>query len=105
MTRAIFEPHRVADRIHKQAITGGQLRFALQHAKELDERVNSLGFVTVKAGKDPEPDRIVASLRTDEQVPRQFVSLVAALELRAVVGDEVGRIRRNLIERSEQLGN
>src|ERR1017187_7551815 len=48
-TRAIFEPRRVADRIHKQAITGGQLWFALQHAKELDKRVNSLGFVTVKA--------------------------------------------------------
>src|ERR1039458_4291798 len=49
---AIFKPRWVADRVDEQAIACSQLRLALQHVQELDERVYSLWLVTMKPGKE-----------------------------------------------------
>ena len=105
MARAVLETGRIANRIKRQIITGGQFGLGFQQFDELDDRVHAFRFVAVDAGENADADRRVAALGPDEQIARQFVGLAASLKTRLVVRHQVRRVGGDLFQRREQVGD
>ena len=103
MARAVLEARRIANRIERQVITGGQFWLGFQQFDELDNRVGAFRFVAVDAGKNADANRRVAAFRPNEQIARQFVGLAANFKPRFVIGDQIWRVRGDLFQRRKQV--
>ena len=105
VSRAVLESGRIANRIERQIIAGGQFRFGFQQFDELDDRVRAFRLVPMDARENADADRRVATIGPDEQIARKIVCFAVHVELHLVVGNEVRRMNGDLIQRREQVGH
>jgi len=102
---AVLEAGRIADGINGQVITGGELGPGFEQLDEVDECVDAFGFITMNAGENADANGRVAAARADKQIARQHVTFAIYFKTRVVIGNEVGRMRGDLFQWRQQVGD
>ena len=62
-------------------------------------------FVAVNRGKYSDPNRRIAALRADKKITRQDIRFAVHLKTGVTIGDDVGRLGGNLLQRRQQISD